>query len=369
MGRLFSRKKIILLCLFLCSLFVVLCGGKFFIQNNPDNCWKDSVRFLGRYYSNYDGVWFDYTCSGIEFDYKSEGNGKITVDFVTDDIYANDPKRMAWVGVYINDDNEPYEVFPLDNYKVTKTIYENDHRETLKIKIIKLSEAKYGRMEISALNVMGGDITPTLEKEMKIELIGDSITCGHGNETTRYDEFTTRTENGYMTYGAILARELNADVNIIAYSGLGVWHSTDSTEPLKALEIYNWISPFNKQMWNFDSYVPDYIIINLGTNDSRFIKSEDEKKQFREAYECFIRQIMIKNNNAEIICTVGPMNYDTEEIIEEIVSTFDSEQVHFFTFSSMRSENDFGTGNHPTLVKHNEMFNELYDFFKMNMLQ
>lgn len=45
----------------------------------------------------------------------------------------------------------------------------------------------------------------------RLEVIGDSISCGYGNEGKNQNErFSPTTENAYMTYGAIAARTLGA---------------------------------------------------------------------------------------------------------------------------------------------------------------
>ena len=51
-----------------------------------------------------------------------------------------------------------------------------------------------------------------------MEVIGDSISCGYGNEAANeHEHFSPTTENAYFSYGAIAARAFNADYTCIAW--------------------------------------------------------------------------------------------------------------------------------------------------------
>ncbi len=65
-------------------------------------------------------------------------------------------------------------------------------------------------------------------------MIGDSISCGYGNEGKSQNEhFSPDTENARDAYGAIAARRLGADYACVAWSGRKMW--PDNTVP----EIYD----------------------------------------------------------------------------------------------------------------------------------
>lgn len=66
-------------------------------------------------------------------------------------------------------------------------------------------------------------MTPPAAKKLKIEMVGDSITCGYGNEggveETQHD---TSKENPMGAYSLLTATHLDADVNVVAWNGKGV---------------------------------------------------------------------------------------------------------------------------------------------------
>lgn len=150
----------------------------------------------------------------------------------------------------------------------------------------------------------------------RIEVIGDSISAGYGVDGP--DEtcpFTSATENNYLTYGAIAARQLGADATIIAWSGRGVYRNY-ADEPAPTMpEIYGRTVP-NQQApaWDFSSWVPHVVVINLGTNDfsvDRNNKGVNPGEAFRAAYAALVETVRTNYPDAVIFCTVGPMLSDT----------------------------------------------------------
>lgn len=50
---------------------------------------------------------------------------------------------------------------------------------------------------------------------------GDSISAGYGNECrSEREHYTPRTQNAFMSYGAIAGRSVGAEVRIVAWSGV-----------------------------------------------------------------------------------------------------------------------------------------------------
>ncbi|MGK4003196.1 SGNH/GDSL hydrolase family protein [Sorangium sp. So ce1036] len=151
--------------------------------------------------------------------------------------------------------------------------------------------------------------------DRRIEVIGDSISAGYGVDGP--DEtcpFTSATENNYLTYGPIAARQLGADATIIAWSGRGAYRNyADEAAPTMP-ELYGRTLPDEAQpAWDFSSWVPQVVVINLGTND--FSVDKDGKgvnpgEPFREAYAGLVETVRTNYPDALIFCTVGPMLSD-----------------------------------------------------------
>ncbi|WP_412726528.1 GDSL-type esterase/lipase family protein [Alteromonas sp. D210916BOD_24] len=146
----------------------------------------------------------------------------------------------------------------------------------------------------------------------KIMFYGDSITVGMGNEAAHNDPDNKASEkNHYLSYAAITARRLNAEFHSIAKSGIGFMVSWfDFT----MLDYYDQLTAHsnNNSAWNFDSWQPDVVVVNLGQNDRWLIENEKRLEatpdDIERAYEAFVRKLMLHHPNAQFICAIGSMD-------------------------------------------------------------
>lgn len=110
------------------------------------------------------------------------------------------------MAVYVN--GERTQDFMMDEREKDVVLFESESEETAEIKIVKLSECAMSNIGIRNLELNGGSIAPTEEKEHKIEFIGDSITCGYGvDDEDPTHSFSTATEDCTKAYAYKTARE------------------------------------------------------------------------------------------------------------------------------------------------------------------
>ena len=87
------------------------------------------------------------------------------------------------------------------------------------------TEPMVGTTTCVALHVEGDadcDLLPPRLKSRRIEVVGDSISCGYGNEADDPElPFSADTENHYMSYGALVARELEAELRLVLPQAAG----------------------------------------------------------------------------------------------------------------------------------------------------
>jgi len=295
-----------------------------------------------------------------------------------------DPKRAIfdWPGVYIrakfegtscsirlNDGNNLYAV-TIDNQTPqvlktdTSTVYSvaTDMADTIHtILIEKRTEAFIGKGEFLGF-ILDEDkklIKQNSIPNRRIEFIGNSITCGYGVEGANASSpFKPETENATLSYAALIGRTLNADYMMIAYSGKGVVRNygdpnMTSTDPMPGL--YNrTICSDSTPVWDFTSWIPQVVVINLGTNDFS-TQPHPDKSIFQEAYTQLITRIQSQYPEVTIFCVCGPMiGEPCASYINEVVNRCEqnngNQKVYFIGIStSLLTMSDRGSDWHPNI--------------------
>ena len=191
-----------------------------------------------------------------------------------------------------------------DTYTLAQGLPDGEHDAVL----FRRTESFQGAVHFHGFTAAGGkSLIPTPAPfKRRIELIGDSITCGYGNEGAGPNcNFTAATENEWMAYGAITARALAAEPHVIAYSGKGAYRDNTGNVESQMPEIYGRIfADDNKSKWDFSTWTADVVVVNLGTND---FATGDPGQPYVDAYTGLVQQVRGHYPEAYILCAVGSM--------------------------------------------------------------
>jgi len=333
--------------------------------------WQDGVLYLG------------YSAAFLEFTFRGT---KAEAEFVTDRLEEEECHR-AWVAVFVNGEGEPTLRFPLTKEKERIVLFESMEATEVTLRIMKYSEAAFAAVGIAGLEVEGEVLAPPVPKAKKIEVIGDSITCGYGIEgIVEVDSFTTAQENPWNAYGCLVARALDADFSLISWSGNGIishYVEESVNEPRNdeammpevylyedySAELRRGKSMADYQKRNFTSYQPQLIIVNLGTNDCSYTRNIPARdRAFVNGYVAFLRQIREVNPEANILCTVGLMRDGANAIVKEAVekvNAYGDEKVFFKESFMQNGETDgMGTDWHPTESTQRKFAEFLLEFIR-----
>ncbi|MBQ3162168.1 MAG: GDSL family lipase [Oscillospiraceae bacterium] len=324
------------------------------------------VRTIGRSIFRNNIRYLSWSCSAVEFVFTgTEITAEIWTDWVNDEPWKE--IFQPYLAVFINDEAVPRKRFAVNEGTDTYTIYKSDTAETVKIRIMKLSEAAFSKIGIISISA-DGETVPTSPLSRRMEFIGDSITCGFGIEGKCAEEgFRTSTENPYINYASKAARSFCAECNLISWSSIGVYSSDTKTDEINDswlmpmlygytdIGIENSLGIDEHAEWDFSSFPPDVIVVNLGTNDNFYTKGIPERVDgFKAAYEKFVRKIRALNPHSHIICTLGMMGAELYPAIEETVQKLDDDKVYALGFDVQRDEDGIGCENHPNSVTHNK---------------
>ncbi|MBN2717865.1 MAG: hypothetical protein JXX14_18600 [Deltaproteobacteria bacterium] len=262
------------------------------------------------------------------------------------------------------------------------------------VELFKRSESSHGanlnegKVTVRGFIIDGGaEMLPPVERKLKMEFIGDSITCGYGNELSVDNpdnyHFTTLNSNAWNAWGAIAARRLDASYVAVAYSGRGVVRNYSGIEAPTIPDMYLTTLPDDpdSDQWDPARYQPDIVVINLGTNDFSIGlkpgKALDElEKQYGLRYETFLQELLGFYPGATFIIAVGPMLSDefpkkykaltrVRRALQKLVKSFKdtgNSNVHFLELAQQHGP--FGEDYHPTVATHGRMADELIAFIE-----
>lgn len=207
----------------------------------------------------------------------------------------------------------------------------------------------------------GASVLPLTTPERRLLVIGDSISCGYGNRAADPKEGNTpQNQDGYLAYGPLAARMLDAEVMIVAWSGKGMYRNRDDANDRKETmpELFERTLPRNPQLrWDHAAWIPDVIVINLGTNDLARgrdkHKPELSKADYLTTYEAFLQRLR-ELPKAQILVAIGPMELEPISAwLPELAEAH--ERVDVLRFEPKRGPDYVGGHWHLSLAMHQIM--------------
>lgn len=337
---------------------------------------SENAKLIGRTFIKDNILWFSLSGSGAEFKFKGK-RCEVTVrgdSMVTQPIHS--PRFAIYVdGIRLMDKTMEKGI---ETVEVLNTESEEEHV----IRVIKLSESSDSTMGLVEITCdSGATVTPTSEKSLKMEFVGDSITCGYGVDGVyNVDQYSTSIEDCTKAYAIKTAEKLDADYSLVSYSGYGIisgWSAAGEIHDDQRLPDY--YTKFGKSNgtfalgtkpidieWDF-SYKPDFVVINLGTNDATYTKGDAEKiEDYTVHYVEFLKLVREKNPDAKIVCVLGVMGQDLCPAVEDTVNRYKTEtgdnEVYYLKLDQQGSE--VVVDWHPTEASHEHAADQVSEFIK-----
>lgn len=354
-------------------------GFKPFIQTEGRCLWSEEK----------DGLFFNWSCCAIRIAFSgSYLRAEIEAE---EDFFPSESDDLPVLRVSVG---EAVKLRPGRQW-LTLCSFDESGEHTLRLE--KLSEQLKGRNCLLALETDGELLpVPPAEEGLRLEFVGDSISCGFGvGMAPGQPTFTTETEDGFRAYPALVADALGARHHSVCVSGINLTlpmdkdfrmslpFAPDTYLPLRAMEdLYPYADrPTEEAMgreeftpWDFESFRPHAIVVNLGTNDAFRIaisgNAKAEEEHYILRYMEFFRTLRRLNGpDTHIVAALGPMNYFLFDSIGEAIRRYKAESgdgrvsAFKFTQADFRREGPGGLG-HPSAATQAKMARELTEYLK-----
>lgn len=201
-----------------------------------------------------------------------------------------------------------------------------------------------------------GEFLPVRSGRYKLEFIGDSITSGEGTYGAEEDmDWLAMYMSSSRDYARMVSDALDAEYRLISQGGWGVLCGWNNDPRHNIPSCYEKIcglagGEMNEKLgaskpYDFQSWVPDAVIVNLGTNDAGAFDhpawvdpvtgqtfeqrreadgtyNAEDLARFEQAVVDFLVMIRRDNPTAHIVWTYGMLGYDLTLAITDAMNTY-----------------------------------------------
>lgn len=329
---------------------------------------KEIVR-LGRT-SVYDGaVCAFWTASGIELTLKA-ADLSVEVESVYGDL-------AIWLDVVIDGELSQRICLPR-GITVIPVFTGMDGTRVRTVRILRDTQAMaQDRVSVLKIRSVEADrdavFLPSPEPALRLEVIGDSITSGEGAGLEKQEEWVPAVFSAVNSYGYLTAELLKSRVNILSSSGWGLYASWDARTECALPPYYNGVCALAggeenaragaQEPWDFATYRPDVIVINLGTNDSGALNNSTRwtRKEYQPLFIDtairFLQNLREKNPDSYLLWAYGMLGNDMEPWILKAIEDYHAQsgdaRVSYFALPPSDAAH-LGVRSHPNRLAHEE---------------
>jgi lysophospholipase L1-like esterase len=250
------------------------------------------------------------------------------------------------------------------------------------LKLRKRSETHWSLTSFGGLLLEpGATLLPLPSRSRRrLEIIGDSYSAGYGNESPSKSDPTGQDASGHscsneelpgytnagLAFGPLAAEQLGAEVQVNAYSGLGmVRHYAGSTAFLPFPSYYaRTLQSLPDSPPDLADWKPQVVVLELGTNDfstplgpndaGRFASRSALKQAYRKTYREFLATLRARYPGVLIIAAATD-TWPDDEMTAEVRAIVEAEQaagrkdIRYFEIIKFWSN---GCDMHPDLATH-----------------
>lgn len=233
------------------------------------------------------------------------------------------------------------------------------------VRVERANKVGEGNMRITSIEFNGTLKRPqTNAGALNIEVLGDSISEGIGTGTSSDKAWDSAGggDNAYYSYAAVMGRELNANLSVVAYAGKAIKEVRE--------ECYPYIGHGGVGNYNFSAAnQKDVVVINLGTNGAYNVETRgnDTDDDIKNEAIALMTEVRKNNPNAYIIWVYGMMAPNQEHFAayEDAVSAMNDGKIIAYKIGEKNSFTGHGYDNyHPSKDEHAAYGKELAEYIK-----
>lgn len=268
---------------------------------------------------------------------------------------AHSSSDKTYVEVIV--DNQPAQIFKLGTAPTDYEINVADGKKH-RLRIINRAESWHGLVTLNYVSADGKFSKSPPLPSRKILVLGDSVTCASSIDRTPKEKPDTDASNPRESYGMLIAKALDAQVQLVCMGGHGLVRTWDGfTDRLNLDEYYSLTYPSAqpKVKWNQADYQPQLIVSAIGTND--FTQGIPEHDFYVNTYIKFVLKLLADHKNAQIVLTEGAiLNGEKKaaltDYLQETLKRVADKRVHYIASTYYPGE---PIDAHPTKEEHKKM--------------
>lgn len=219
------------------------------------------------------------------------------------------------------------------------------------LRVRKRTEAREGPLRLTAVTVEGAQpalLPPPAPSPRRMEFLGDSLTCGYGNDAPRCPGYSTKQQDGTRTAAALTAAHFGVDDRYACLSGQGIVRNCNGEVDRPIPVLFHWDSPTRRGKLDFALWQPHVVVVNAGSND---VPGGVEPALLRQKAADFLRDIRRAYPQAWIIWSYGMLNTDMMEPLRQAVEDVQDSRAVFLPLEPITADETGGEG-HPNLAAH-----------------
>lgn len=250
------------------------------------------------------------------------------------------------------------------------------------------------RLWVRGLRWRDGDFLPLPKPDCRLEFIGDSLTSGEGVVGARQEEdWVPPLFSASQSWAKQCADLMGAEFRLISQSGWGVRSGWDNHPGHTLPSIYDRVcGPAQglanqtmgaQKLHQFETWQPDAIVINLGTNDAgamgnppwhgpegqAFQQTGDKagRTLFEDSAVHFLKNLRRYNPSAKLVWVYGMIDGPLAPVLESAVARFRREtgnQDAYYLSLPAATDETMGSRRHPGPLCHQAAAKTTAEFLK-----